>query len=181
MKPLSTVGRLPLDTPGHHSIMSKPDFVTITSSRVCNYGNCRAALKIQNISFILYQVILSRASQVALVVMNPLANAGDVRDMGLISRSGRSPGEGHGNPLQYSCLENPWTDEPGGLQSVGTQRIGYDWSDLACTHNLSIRLRINKTNKTGRLQKDDEGNALAIRYKYNYCSQTLTFGGNMTG
>ena len=44
------------------------------------------------------------ASQVALVVKNPPANAGD---MGLIPGSGRSPGEGHGNPLQYSCLENP--------------------------------------------------------------------------
>ena len=46
------------------------------------------------------------ASQVALVVKNPPANAGDVRDSGLIPGSGRSPGGGHGNPLQYSCLEN---------------------------------------------------------------------------
>ena len=37
----------------------------------------------------------------------PAASAGDVRDMGLIPGSGRSPGEGNGNPLQYSCLENP--------------------------------------------------------------------------
>ena len=41
------------------------------------------------------------------MVKNPLASAGDVRDMGLISGSERSPGGGHGNPLQYSCLENP--------------------------------------------------------------------------
>ena len=47
------------------------------------------------------------AFQVALVVKNPPANAGDVRDMGSIPRLGRSPGGGHGNPLQYSCLENP--------------------------------------------------------------------------
>ena len=47
------------------------------------------------------------ASQVALVVKNPLADAGDVRDVGLIPEWGRSPGGGHGNPLQYSCLENP--------------------------------------------------------------------------
>ena len=46
-------------------------------------------------------------SQVALEVKNPFANAGDIRDVGLIPRSGRSPGEGYGNPLQYSCLENP--------------------------------------------------------------------------
>ena len=47
------------------------------------------------------------ASQVALVVKNLPANAGDIRDVGSISGSGRSPGGGHGNPLQYSCLENP--------------------------------------------------------------------------
>ena len=43
----------------------------------------------------------------ALVVKDPPANAGDPRDMGLIPGSERSPGGGHGNPLQYSCLENP--------------------------------------------------------------------------
>ena len=42
--------------------------------------------------------------------------------------SGRSHGEGHGNPLQYSCLENPWTEEPGGLLSVGLQRVRHDWA-----------------------------------------------------
>ena len=43
----------------------------------------------------------------ALVVKNPPANAGHIRDIGSIPGSGRSPGGGHGNPLQYSCLENP--------------------------------------------------------------------------
>ena len=48
------------------------------------------------------------ASQVVLVVKNPPANAGDIRDMDLIPwRVRKSPGEGHGNPLQYSGLENP--------------------------------------------------------------------------
>ena len=49
------------------------------------------------------------ASQVALVIKNPPANllpAGDVRDVHLITELGRSPGGEHGNPLQYSCLEN---------------------------------------------------------------------------
>ena len=46
------------------------------------------------------------ASQVALVVKNIPANAGDIRDVGLIHRSGRSPGGGHGNTLRYSCLED---------------------------------------------------------------------------
>ena len=42
------------------------------------------------------------------MVKNPPANAGDIRDSGSIPGSGRSPAGGHGNPLQYSCLENPW-------------------------------------------------------------------------
>ena len=46
-------------------------------------------------------------SQVVLVVNNLPANAGDVRDVGSIPGWGRSPGEGNGNPLQYSCLDNP--------------------------------------------------------------------------
>ena len=49
------------------------------------------------------------------MVKNPPANAGDTRDGCLIPGLGRSPGEGHGNPLQYSCLENPMAEEPGGL------------------------------------------------------------------
>ena len=44
---------------------------------------------------------------VALVVKNPAASAGDIRDPGVIPGSGRSLGGGHGNALQYSCLENP--------------------------------------------------------------------------
>ena len=47
------------------------------------------------------------ASQVVLVVKNPPANAGDIRDMNLIPGSRRSPGEGYESPLQYSCLGNP--------------------------------------------------------------------------
>ena len=47
-----------------------------------------------------------RFTSVALMVKNSLANTGDTGNMGSIPRSGRSPGEGSGNPLQYSCLEN---------------------------------------------------------------------------
>ena len=57
------------------------------------------------------QVALPRrylmGTQMLLVVMNPPAGAGDARDVGSIPGLGRSPGEGNGNPLQYSCLENP--------------------------------------------------------------------------
>ena len=49
-------------------------------------------------------------------------NAGD---LGLIPGSGRAPGEGNSNPLQFSCWRIPWTEEPGGLQSMGSQRVGH--------------------------------------------------------
>ena len=46
---------------------------------------------------------------------------------GSIPGLGRSPEEGNGNPLQYSCLENPMDREPGEPQSLGLQRVGHDW------------------------------------------------------
>ena len=52
-----------------------------------------------------------QASQVALVVKNPPASAGDIRDEGSIPGLGSSPGGQHGNPFQYSCLENPMDRE----------------------------------------------------------------------
>ena len=51
------------------------------------------------------------------MVKNLPTNAGD---MGSVLGSARSPREGNGIPLQYSCLGNPWTEEPGGLQSMGS-------------------------------------------------------------
>ena len=52
-------------------------------------------------------LLISLSSQMALWVKNPPAIAGDLRDVGSIPGSGRSPGEGNGNPPQYSCLGNP--------------------------------------------------------------------------
>ena len=66
------------------------------------------------------------ASQLALVVKNPPASAGDVRDLGLIPGSGRSPGGGHGNPLQYSCLENPMDRGAWWATVHGWQQVGHD-------------------------------------------------------
>ena len=65
----------------------------------------------------------ARASQVALVTENPPANAGDTRDTGSNPGLGRYPGEGHGNPLQYSCLENPMDKGVCSLQSMGSQQV----------------------------------------------------------
>ena len=47
-------------------------------------------------------------------------------DPGSVPGLGRFPGRRHGNPLQYSCLENPGTEEPGGLQFTALQRVEYD-------------------------------------------------------
>ena len=56
-------------------------------------------------------MVYAWSSHVVLVVKNPPAKAGDVKDMGSIPGSGRSPGVGHGTALQYSCLENPMDRE----------------------------------------------------------------------
>ena len=68
-----------------------------------------------------------RASHVALAVKNVPTNAGGLRGVGSIPGLGRSPGEGNGNTLWYSCLVNPMDcEDPGGLQSIGSHRIGHD-------------------------------------------------------
>ena len=69
-------------------------------------------------------------------------SAGNRRDAGSTPGSGRSPGAGPGNPLQYSCLKNPWTEEPGGLHSIRSQRVGYDWSDLAGRHEIKAMVNM---------------------------------------
>ena len=73
------------------------------------------------------------ASQVALVVKNPLASAGDVRDAGLTPESERSPGEGNGNPLQYSCLGNPM-DRGSRQGTVHGVKKSWTWLKCLSTH-----------------------------------------------
>ena len=76
------------------------------------------------------------ASQVALLVKNPPANAGDIRDVGPIHVSGRSPGVRQGNRLQCSCLENPMDR---GAWWATVHRVSR-LSDLACTHAYRRKL-----------------------------------------
>ena len=59
------------------------------------------------------------------VVKNPLAGAGDTGDVGLIPRSGRSPGERNDHPLQYSCLENPMDRGP---WRATVHRVAKSWT-----------------------------------------------------
>ena len=67
------------------------------------------------------------------MVKNPPANAGDVSNQDSIPGSGRYPGGRYGS-LQYSCLENPRTEELGGPQPIGLQRVGHDRSNFTWTH-----------------------------------------------
>ena len=73
------------------------------------------------------------ASQVALVVKNSPTNAGDIRDTGL-KMKGRCPGEGNGNPLQYSCLENPMGR--GGWQAT-VHGVAQSWTWVKWLSHLS--------------------------------------------
>ena len=71
------------------------------------------------------------------MVQNLPANTGDV---GSIPGLERSPGEGNGNLVQYSCLEYPLTEEPGGLQSMGLQRVRHDLVSKQHQYNITIIL-----------------------------------------
>ena len=86
-----------------------------------------------------WNIAVLRASQVAQLVKNPPANAGDPGDMGSIPGLGRSPGGGRGNPFQYSCLGNfmnrgAWRATVHGVTESQTQL-----RDLACTHTKSYK------------------------------------------
>ena len=78
-----------------------------------------------------------RAFQVPLVVKNLPASAGDVRDMGSIAGSGSFHGEGHGSPLQYSCLENPMDGE---AWRAAVHGVAKSWTRLSDFHFTSVLL-----------------------------------------
>ena len=76
-------------------------------------------------------------------------SACDAGDLGSIPGLGRSPGRGNSIPLQYSCLgECPWAEEPGGLQSMGLQRIGHDWVTKYIISSLTMQLFFQKMKKS---------------------------------
>ena len=74
-----------------------------------------------------------RLPQGVLVVKNPPANAGHIRDLGLIPASIRSPGGGPDNPLKYSFLEDPMDRRAWWTAVHGYETLRHDWSDLAHT------------------------------------------------
>ena len=84
-------------------------------------------------------------SYVVLVVKKLPANAGDTRDSGLIPGSGRAPGGEMATHSSILAWEIPWTEQPGGLQSMGLQSVRHDWACMhACSkHGWSAILCIN--------------------------------------
>ena len=72
------------------------------------------------------------------MVKNLSANEGDGRGRGSVPGLGRFPGEGMARHSSLLAWGISWTEEPGGLQSIGLQSIGHYWSDLACTYIMCI-------------------------------------------
>ena len=89
------------------------------------------------------------ASQVALVVKNPYANAGDVRETGLIPGIGRSLEEVMATHFSIPAWRIPWTEEPGRLQSIGSQRVGHNrgFSNMWTMNFQMFKLVLEKAEK----------------------------------
>ena len=89
----------------------------------------------------LFQNLLSSPVIVLPCSSNSKESSCDAEDLGSIPGSGRSSGEGNGNPYQYSRLENPWTEETGGLESMVLQRVRHDQAaNTATTNNPTLHI-----------------------------------------
>ena len=86
----------------------------------------------QELSALPYVIFLSSSLRMAIVVKNPPANTGDKRDVGSIPGLGRTPVEGMATHSCIPAWRNPWTEEPGGLQSMGSQ--SWIWLNWLSTH-----------------------------------------------
>ena len=97
-----------------------------------------------NFSLYVFYYLFCWASQMVLVIKNPPVNAGAIRDLDLIPGLGRSPGRGHGNPLQYSCLENPMDK---GAWWATVHGVAKSWTRLkwqhVCKHILDKYMLMN--------------------------------------
>ena len=97
---------------------------------------------------------LQRASQEVILVKNPFANAGGIRDVGLIPGSGSSPGGGHATYSSILAWRISWTGEPDELELIGSQRGGHNKSDLASMHGASKYTPVEKESDPIRIPKE---------------------------
>ena len=104
----------------------------------------------ETLTLLLISYTSIQVSQVALVVKNLPANAGDKRDLGSIPGLGRCYGEGHDNPLQYSCLENPMHrgDWRASVHRVIKSQMRLKWLRTAYTHTPIKNKKLLKKKKT---------------------------------
>ena len=106
------------------------------------------------------------------MVKNPPANAGDVRDTGL-AWVGKIPWRRARQPTPVFLLgEFPWTEELGGLQSIGSHKVGHDWSDLARTHSFSECFLLNKLLLKKKLWSINKMPSLKILLLCLFCGLT---------
>ena len=112
------------------------------------------------------EVTLSKGFPGGSGVKNPPASVGDA---GLIPGLDRSLGEGNGYPLQYSCRGIPWTEEPGGLQSMVSQRVGHDLAALSEPHKSTDNF------STGHQCHFRIGPLLCDTYRMNHSAQENGF------
>ena len=89
--------------------------------------NPKSLLTIQNMDLINSEYLAATWLPRCSVVKNPPANAGDARDTGSIPGVGKSPGGGQGNHSSIPALRIPRAEEPGRLQSMGSQRVGHNY------------------------------------------------------
>ena len=111
------------------------------------------------ILFLFGHAMWHRASQVALEVKNPPANAGDKRDVGSIPGLGRSPNEGNGNPLLYFCLENP---RDRAVWWAAVQRVAKSSTRLKQLSTCSIRNLSASTRNHGVLTTGPPGKSPSL-------------------
>ena len=111
------------------------------------------------ILFLFGHAMWHRASQVALEVKNPPANAGDKRDVGSIPGLGRSPNEGNGNPLLYFCLENP---RDRAVWWAAVQRVAKSSTRLKQLSTCSIRNLSASTRNRGVLTTGPPGKSPSL-------------------
>ena len=83
-------------------------------------------------------------------------------------------GEGNGNPLQCSCLENPRDGEPGGLPSMGSHRVGHDWTDLAATAAAEFLEQLKEAGQTQREARDRPGHPFGEQWMLQAWNSNLS-------
>ena len=103
------------------------------------------------------------------MVKNPPANAGDIKDVSFISGSGRSPGEGHGNPLQYSCLGNPMDR---GAWQARIRRVTKSWTRPKQL-NTQPGLSVSKISQKVVIKMSAKGRIIVVHLRSLSTTQTL--------